>query len=179
MKNIALIIIDIQKVFFCEEKYFLPNSEAAAKNAEKILSLWRRGRKTVIHVIHHFQLNEQLQYLNDIHEIVLPKDNQVIVEKRYPNSFFKTDLLRILNEKKISAVVIVGMMSNMCIDTTVRACKDYGIKVILIHDACAAKSIVFRNEKIPSDIVHKVFMGAMDEMFATVINTETLLSSYE
>ena len=178
MKNVALIIIDIQKVYFCEEKYFLPNSEAAAKNAGEILNLWRRTGKTVIHVKHHFQLNEQLQYLNDIHETVLPKDNEVIVEKRYPNSFLKTDLLEVLNAGKISEVVIVGMMSNMCIDTTVRACQNYGIKTTLIHDACAAKSIVFRNEEIPADIVHKVFMGAMDGMFAKVIDTETLLNSH-
>jgi nicotinamidase-related amidase len=87
--------------------------------------------------------------------------------------------LEVLNAGKISEVVIVGMMSNMCIDTTVRACQNYGIKTTLVHDACAAKSIAFGNEEIPADIVHKVFMGAMDGMFAKVIDAETLLNSCE
>lgn len=175
MKNVALVIIDIQKIYFCEGKYYLPNSEEAVKNAAKILNLWRKKGSKVIHVRHCFEVKKQAFYLNDIHEKVLPSGNETVLEKRYPNSFLKTDLLKILDEENISEILIVGMMSNMCIDTTVRACQNYGIKVTVVQDACAAKSIIFRDEEIPADMVHKVFMGAMDGMFAKVIDTETLL----
>ncbi|WP_019553490.1 cysteine hydrolase family protein [Propionispira raffinosivorans] len=176
MENAALLIIDIQNIYFHEGKFYLPDAKAAVNNAKKILDVWRDNEKTVIHVKHHFHLSEQEDYLNCINEKVAPLQDELVIEKKYPNSFLETNLLKNLQQRKISHVVIVGMMSNMCIDTTVRACQNYGIKVTLIHDACAAKPITFYNEVITADIVHKVFMGALDGMFADVIDTKSVLA---
>ena len=175
MENAALLIIDIQNIYFYEGKFYLPDAKAAVNNAKKVLAVWRDKGKTVIHVKHHFHLSEQDKYLNCINEKVVPLKDELVIEKKYPNSFLETNLLKNLQQLKISHVVIVGMMSNMCIDTTVRACQNYGIKVTLIHDACAAQPITFYNEVITADIVHKVFMGALDGMFADVIDTKSVL----
>lgn len=175
MENAALLIIDIQNIYFYEGKFYLPDAKAAVNNAKKVLAVWRDKGKTVIHVKHHFHLSEQEAYLTCINEKVAPLQDELVIEKKYPNSFLETNLLKNLQQLKISHVVIVGMMSNMCIDTTVRACQNYGIKVTLIHDACAAQPITFYNEVITADIVHKVFMGALDGMFADVIDTKSVL----
>lgn len=175
MENAALLIIDIQNIYFYEGKFYLPNAKVAVNNAKTILAAWRDTGKTIIHVKHHFHLSEQDKYLNCINEKVVPLKDELVIEKKYPNSFLETSLLKNLRQQKIDNVVIVGMMSNMCIDTTVRACQNYGIKVTLIHDACAAQPITFYNEVITADIVHKVFMGAMAEMFADVTDTEACI----
>ncbi|RYE82959.1 MAG: isochorismatase family protein, partial [Hyphomicrobiales bacterium] len=55
----------------------------------------------------------------------------------FPNSFRDTRLQELLKLKGIEEVVIVGAMSHMCVDATVRAANDFGYKTITIHDACA------------------------------------------
>jgi len=175
MDNTALLIIDIQNIYFQEGELYLPDAKFAVNNAKKVLTAWREKEKTIIHIKHHFHLNEQDTYLACINEKVLPLKDELVIEKKYPNSFLETDLLKKLRQQKIHHVVVVGMMSNMCIDTTVRACQNYGIKVTLLHDACAAKPITFCNEMITADIVHKVFMGAMDGTFADVTDTKSIV----
>ncbi len=60
-------------------------------------------------------------------------------------------------------------MSHMCVDTTVRACMDYKIKVTLLEDACTTKDLVFENKTILATTVHKTFMASLNGMFANVI----------
>ena len=40
-----------------------------------------------------------------------------------------------------------GMMTHMCVDTTVRAAKDLGYLVTLISDACATKRLRMERSK--------------------------------
>ncbi|WP_276324767.1 isochorismatase family protein [Clostridium butyricum] len=57
----------------------------------------------------------------DFNEFVKPKKKEIIVSKNYPRAFLKTDLKKRLDKLKVDKLVIVGMMTHMCIDTTVRA----------------------------------------------------------
>lgn len=172
MKKSALIIIDIQNVYFERGRYYLPYAKEAVEKAAKILQSWREKGRVVIHVKHQFKLLADTKRLNGIHPKVAPLANEIVIDKKYPDSFLKTDLLMKLQENNIKNVVIIGMMSNMCVDTTVRACQSHGIKVEVAQDACAALPITFGGEEFDAKTVHKVFMGALDGMFAKVVNTE-------
>lgn len=44
-------------------------------------------------------------------------------------------------KKDITDLVVCGMMTHMCVDTTVRAAKDYGYGITLISDGCATKDL--------------------------------------
>jgi len=101
-------------------------------------------------------------------------ENEVLIIKHTPNSFLNTNLAAVLQENGIDELIICGMMSHMCIDTTTRACMDYGVKVTLLEDACATKDLVFHEKIIPAEIVHDVFMASLNGMFATVIKTSEL-----
>ena len=54
-------------------------------------------------------------------------NTESIIIKHFPNSFLKTELESKLKEKGITKVVVVGMMTHMCIDATVRAAVDLGL----------------------------------------------------
>ena len=88
--------------------------------------------------------------------------------KHTPNSFFKTNLLELLKSKGIDQLVVCGMMTHMCIDTTVRAAKDYGIPVTLLYDACATKDLTIMGNSIPAKVVHDAYMAGLNGMFAEV-----------
>ena len=49
-----------------------------------------------------------------------------------------------------------GMMTHMCVDTTVRAAKDLGYLVTLISDACATKDLEWNGRKLPASFINDV-----------------------
>ena len=49
------------------------------------------------------------------------------------------------------------MMTQMCVDATVRAAKDLGYNCIIISDACATKDLEFQDQIIKAKDVHAAF----------------------
>jgi len=172
----ALLIVDAQNDYFEGGRCELHNPLSALANIEKILTVFRKNLFPIIHV-QHISIREGATFFLPntegvlIHSSISPLDNEHLVVKHAPNSFFETDLEDILKKEEITDLVICGMMSHMCIDTTTRACKDRGIEVTLLSDACATKDLVFKGKTIPAETVHEVFMASMDGTFANVINT--------
>lgn len=80
-----------------------------------------------------------------------------MIIKYYPNSFHETELDSYLKEKGIKKVIVCGMMTHMCVDTTVRAAMDYGYEVDLVADGCATMDLEISGEIIPAEIVQKAF----------------------
>ena len=168
-KKEALLLIDIQDIYFTPGPMLLHNPKCAAKNAAKILERFRLEGKTVIHVQHNFKI------LSGIHSLVKPVKGEKIIHKEYPSSFLGTELQEYLQEQGITDIVVCGMMSHMCVDTTVRACQNYGYNVTLIDDACTTMSLKFDGKKIDAEMVHAVYMASLADGFADVIKLEKYL----
>lgn len=169
MSKEALLLIDIQKIYFTPGPMLLHKPKEAAENAARLLERFREAGKTVIHVQHNFKA------LSCIHELVKPLENEKIIHKDYPNSFLETDLQKYLFEQGITHLVVAGMMSHMCVDTTVRACQDYGYEVTVIDDACTTMSLKHDGRKIDAETVHAVFMASLADGFAEVKKLEKYL----
>lgn len=177
----ALLIIDVQNDYFPDGKCELHNPLDALENIEKLLNHFRFLKLPIIHV-QHISVQEGSTFFIPntegvhIHKKLTPKEGETCIIKHTPNSFFETNLLNTLKEKSITQLVICGMMSHMCIDTTTRACKDFGISVTLIDDACAAKNLSWDGKTISAEIVHQVFMAGLNGMFASVMKTNVFLA---
>ena len=169
MKKEALLLIDIQNIYFTPGPLLLHKPKCAAKKAALLLEKFRSEGKTVIHVRHNFKA------LSGIHSLVKPLEDEKIVNKEYPNSFLETDLQEYLESEGIESLVVAGMMSHMCVDTTVRMCQNYGYNVTVIEDACTTQALKFNGRKIDATTVHEVFMASLDGMFAKVISSEEYL----
>ena len=165
----ALLLIDIQDIYFTPGPMLLYKPRCAAKNAARVLEKFRSEGKTVIHVQHNFKV------LSGIHRLVKPIEGEKIIHKEYPSSFLGTDLRKYLQEIEITDIVVIGMMSHMCVDTTVRACQDYGYNVTLIDDACTTMSLKNKRKKIDAETVHAVYMASLAEGFANVIKSDEYL----
>ena len=177
----ALLIIDVQNEYFEGGKSELNNPLGALRNIEKVLMTFRQRNLPIIHVQHINTREGATTFLPNtngvlIHKNLTPLDSEYLVIKHAPNSFFETNLLDILKKNNISDLVVCGMMSHMCIDTTTRACKDFGLKVTLLSDACATKNLSFNGEIIPAETVHKTFMASLNGMFANIIETNQFLN---
>lgn len=176
----ALLIIDIQNDYFPGGRAELTQPDAALAHAEKLLQYFRREQRPVIHV-QHINVREGASFFLPetegvgIHERLTPIKGEHLVVKNYPNSFYRTSLLDIIKSGGITELVVCGMMTHMCIDTTVRAAKDHELPVTLLWDACATKDMEFRGERVPAAQVQAAFMAALSGMFATVTTTQAFI----
>lgn len=177
----ALIIVDIQNDYFPNGKMELSNPDKAAANAAKALDWFRQNNKDNIFHIQHIASDPALGFFlpdtkgAEIHETVLPFEHENIIVKNFPNSFLKTDLESKLRQKGVTKVVVVGMMTHMCIDATVRAAVDLGFETTLIEDACATRDLSYQDKGVPAEQVHYSFISALNGMYANVISTENFL----
>ncbi|WP_342566731.1 cysteine hydrolase family protein [Psychrobacillus sp. FSL K6-4046] len=177
----ALIIVDIQNDYFPNGKMELSNPEKAAANAVKVLEWFRQNHKDNIFHVQHIAADPALGFFLpdtagvEIHETVQPLETESIIIKHFPNSFLQTELESKLKEKGITKLVVVGMMTHMCIDATVRAAVDHGYEVTLIEDACATRELTYQDKVVPAQQVHFSFVSALHGMYANVISADEYL----
>jgi nicotinamidase-related amidase len=177
----ALLLIDIQNDYFPGGKMELVGMEEAAKKAAELLKAFRTAGKPIFFIRHLSTRSDATFFIpetpgTDIHASISPFPEETVIEKNFPNSFFRTELLSLLKESDVTDLVICGAMSHMCIDTTVRAAKEHGFTCTLIVDACTTRDLKFKNKLLPAQTVHTAFMAALEGMFATVVSTDEYLS---
>jgi nicotinamidase-related amidase len=178
----GLLIIDIQRDYFPGGAYPLVKPEAAADSAGRVLDEFRRGQRPVLHLKHVWD-SPDATFMRpgtdgvEIHPRVAPIGGEPVIEKSEPNGFLDTDLADQLQSRGIEELVVVGMMSSMCVDATVRAGADLGLAVTVVHDGCAAPDLDFGDTHVPGAIVHAAFMAALSDGYARVVSADELVTS--
>lgn len=178
----ALILIDIQQDYFPGGAMELVDSEGAGARAGVLLKAARCCGLPIVHIQHIAARKGATFFLPDtfgaeIHPLVAPQPAEAVFTKHHPNSFRETGLLEYLQGLGITRLLIAGMMTHMCIDTTVRAAVDLGFTCTLAHDACATRDLVFAGQTIPAKQVQAAFLAALNGLFATIQSTETICAS--
>ncbi|WP_345762013.1 cysteine hydrolase family protein [Diaminobutyricibacter sp. McL0608] len=174
-----LVIVDIQNDYFPGGAYPLVGPEAAAERAGALLAHFRASGAPIVHVQHVWDAPDATfmrpgTYGVEINDAVAPLADEPVVLKASPNSFLGTDLEHRIRDAAVGDVVIVGMMTSMCVDSTVRAAADLGFAVTVAADACAAPDLEFGDTLIPGDVVHAAFLAALGGSFATVTTVDDL-----
>lgn len=175
----TLLIIDAQNDYFPGGKSELAGPNDALENIKMVLGQFRAKGFPVIHVQHVNTRAGATFFLPEtegvkIHAELTPLPAEQVVIKHMPNSFFETDLQKILNDLGAKELVVCGMMTHMCIDTTVRAAKDMAFTTTLLYDACATKDLSIMGNTIPAQTVHDAYMAGLNGMFAEVVLTQQL-----
>ncbi len=180
MPNTALILIDIQNDYFPEGSHPLARPFEATEQAVRILEVFREKKLPLVH-IQHFNTREGADYLVPetegvrIHSLVTPLENEVVISKHFPNSFRETNLLEKLNEADVNHLIILGMMSHMCVESTTRAAFDLGFTVTVAEDACTTTSLEREDVVVPAQTVHDAYMAGLNGIFAKVLSTEEII----
>lgn len=178
----ALLIIDIQNDYFPGGRMELVGAEAAGLNAGRLLARFRALDKPVFHVQHVSIRAGATFFLPDttgveIHPAVAPQAAEPVFRKHFPNALRDTELEEALRRAGVKDLLVAGMMSHMCVDTSVRAAADLGYAVTLAHDACATRELRFGDAAIPAAQVHAAFMAALSGAFARVLPTSEILAA--
>jgi nicotinamidase-related amidase len=182
MNKRAVVVVDLQNEYLPTGKLPLAGIAAALHNAARVVAHARNKGDTVIN-IRHESTDPDAPFFKQgtdavqIHASVAPAHGEAVIVKNFPNSFLKTELKEMLDEKGIEEVTVVGAMSHMCIDATTRAASDFGYKTTVVHDACATRDLEFRGETVPAAQVHTALMSALAFGYASVVGTDEYLAS--
>jgi len=180
----ALLIIDIQNDYFPAGKMELAGSIEASAATARLLAAFRKQSWPVFHVQHINTRPGATFFLPgtpgaDIHAGVAPLAGEPVIVKHYPSSFRDTALLEQLHGAGVETLLICGMMSHMCVDTTVRAAFDLGFSCIVAHDACATRDLAFNGLTVPAGQVHASYMAALGAVFAQVVSADEILDNMQ
>lgn len=177
----ALILIDIQKAFD-DIKYWggERNNPEAENNAGELLQLWRTNNLPVFHIKHcsaipTSPLNETHSG-NEFKEIVRPIDGEPVIKKNVNSAFIGTDLKERLDNENISKLVIAGLTTDHCVSSTTRMAANFGYDTFLVSDATATfnkKGVDGQN--YAAELIHETSLASLNEEFATVITSGTLI----
>jgi len=177
----ALLLIDLQNDYFPGGSMELVGSPEAGLQAGRLLRAFRQAGQPVLHIQHLATRPGASFFLPgtpgaELHSQVMPVPGEPVFQKHFPSAFRGTPLLEHLRSLGITQLVIAGMMTHMCIDTTVRAAFDLGFQCRLAQDACATRHLVRNGTTIPAAQVQAAFLAALDGTFAQVMSTEELLA---
>ncbi len=178
----ALIIIDIQNDYFEGGANPLVGSLEASLRAKALLEGFRGRGLPVVHIRHLSTRPGSTFFIPgtsgaEIHANVAPVAGEKVIDKNFPNSFRDTDLLDHLRTEGITDLVVCGMMTQMCVDATVRAAKDFGFSCTVIGDACATKDLEVGGRSVAAADVQTAFLAALNYFYATVRIAEEYLEA--
>jgi nicotinamidase-related amidase len=176
----GLLVIDIQQDYFPGGAYPLVEPLAAAEKARAVIDRFRGDGLPIVHMQHVWDAPDATFMRPgtdgvEIHPLVAPAAGEAILQKAEPNSFIDTGLEADLRRSEIDDLVVVGMMTSMCVDSTVRAAADLGFDVTVVHDACAAPDLALNGQEVPGAVVHTAFIAALAGSYATVVDAAHLV----
>ncbi|MBW4080529.1 cysteine hydrolase family protein [Paenibacillus sp. S150] len=135
-QSTALVIIDVQEAMFSYPGMKLHDEEGVTG---RIVSLLHKARSSGTPVV-YIQHTEDEEYTRgtptwEISSHAAPREGELIVEKPTWDAFHRTRLHDELQRLGITDLVICGMQSEFCVDTTCRRAYSLGYNSVLVEDA--------------------------------------------
>lgn len=146
----ALLIIDMQKYFLENSSHaYIPSAEIILPGLKKLISIYSKKNLPVIFTLHS-NTEENACVMGKwwpkllregSPESHMPEELEssggIRIEKNQYDAFYNTNLEEILHEKNISQLVICGVMTNICCETTARSAFVRGFEVFFCVDGTA------------------------------------------
>ena len=186
----VLLSIDCQFGFGAGSWEQVPDADAAVENFRKASRAWRQCGGAVVHVqtaytperapsgrITDFEpgiaaaLAAGTRAAEAYPDLVL--DGDLVVYKTAFSAVQSSDLVDRLRAGNIDTVVVGGLTTPICVQTTVDGLSMAGLKVIVLADACAAQAI----GTLSADQAHEAAIQRMAYLFAAVENTEDFVAT--
>ena len=133
----ALLVVDVQDSFKVGPRWARRSNAAFELNVARLISAFRDAGCPVIFVLHsdsddafsttspHYKLMEFLK----------PLPGEPLIHKTTRNCFTSTNLLPILLHQGVQRVVVTGIQTEQCCETTARVAADLGFDVDFVTEA--------------------------------------------
>ena len=139
----ALVVIDIQNEYFPGGGFVLEGAEEACRGAIEAIEHAKRERWLVVSV-QHINVPDAPAFKPDTEgvkthaSIAAALGDVPVVVKRQADSFFETDLEKIVRDAGITDLYLTGMMTQHCVTHTALSSQARDMRVHIIAKGCAA-----------------------------------------
>jgi nicotinamidase-related amidase len=164
----ALLVIDMQEIFFSEDPVTARSLDSAVKYINAIIPLFR-SKDLPILIIEDIDESEgrvpgSSEFETTSKLNLKPSDPRIL--KTYGNAFNKTDLQQRLQDLEVDTLFLTGFAASQCVLSTCRGALDLDYDPLLIRGALADSS----QERIRfvEDIHNLLSYGALAKMIDLV-----------
>ncbi len=105
----------------------------------------------------------------EIIEELAPQENEAIVKKNRPSAFYSTALESYLRAMKVKNIVICGVTTNICVETTARDASQRDYRTFVVSDAVG---------EVEQDR-HDVALKSLGYLFARVMTVNEVFDSWD
>jgi len=177
------LLLDVQQGFDAPT-WGRRNNPGMEECVSDLLGAWRVSNRPVIHVQH--MSTDPTSPLRPDHPgnafkgETAPRPGERVIQKIVHSCFIGTSLEAELRGAGHRTLVIVGLTTNHCVSTSARMAANLGFDTWVVSDATAAFDRVGPDGiRYPAELVHAMALSDLHGEFATVVDTESVLSVVE
>lgn len=162
----ALVIIDVQNMLVNEGPY---QADRMIDTINGAIALFREKGLPVIFVQH---TNEELLEGSEGWQIyggLDAREEDLRVKKSYNSMFKETALEGLLQKAGIKRLVICGMQTDWCVDTSVKVAFEKGYELLVLKEAFSTF-----DSSIPAEAINEFFENIWSGGFAKLTGLEQL-----
>ncbi|MGI9516293.1 MAG: cysteine hydrolase family protein [Pirellulaceae bacterium] len=137
-ERVALLIIDVQAGIFTIPGFQLHDPDGFLSRVARLIDHARAADVPVVYVQHNGGPGSPVELGAEgceIHSSIAPQSGDLVVRKEESDAFLRTELQQQLQRLGVTTLVVCGMQSEYCVDTTCRSAYGLGYKVFLVEDA--------------------------------------------
>jgi nicotinamidase-related amidase len=180
MNNTALLVVDIQDSFrFDPARWARRNNPAFEENVTKLIATFREASQPVIWILHNdpdpgFRPGDPEVRLMDFLD---RRESEPLLVKNTRNAFTSTDLQQRLERIGVRRVVVCGISTEQCCETTTRVAADLGYDVDFVTEATMTFPIGSLSTEEIVERTEAVLRGRFARVVKVAEVTEELLVS--
>jgi nicotinamidase-related amidase len=160
IKDAALVVVDVQNYFFKAGSYAkISSSERVLVRINSMIRLFEKLRSLIVytkqlypespsHPMRRWWKRLPAGSECDLFNELYMAEYSVLIEKENYSAFYCTNLERILKRRAIRRLFFCGVMTHLCVETSIRDAFMRGFECFLIEDATASKDKRFHNSSI-------------------------------
>lgn len=189
-RRTALIGIDLQECFVRDSPISAPDGPAVVERLNRLAAVCRNAGIAVIHT--RFVLPADGSDLGLLGETspparagilnagapsaqldrqVVTTEGDIILDKPRFGAFFRTNLEEILRSRGIDILIIGGIATNVCCETTAREAMQREFRVFFLSDGTATADM----GEVPAAELQRASLGTLGFLFAQVLTVEEMI----
>ena len=160
MEKTACLILDVQQA----DTALLPDGGAGLVERLSRLIAW--CRQQMVPLV-YFRRDGELD------PRIPPREGELVMDKSYDSAFLETELEDWCAEQGITQLIAAGMMTELCVDATIKSAFERGYQVLVPQGCCATcDNDYLTAERAEEYYEQRIWQGRYDQVFSL----ENLLS---
>ncbi len=146
----ALLILDMQKFFLDEDSHaFIPSAPAIVPKIKMLIDAFSKSNLPIISTRHINTEDDAMMMSRWWKDVIMEDDplSEIVTELAFPNAevikktqydaFYRTQLEDVLSDMGVEKLVVTGVMTHLCCETTARSAFVRGFVVFMPVDGTA------------------------------------------